>query len=447
MSAIPPLKDLLDLGELSQSLKKKKCVLMLGPRIATIPGTNGQDIPLLEGLALEFARRLDAQKIPYDKSSVNNLRYLSQLYLREQNISKEDLRDISQKYIVEKSGGDDYIPAIYEELAKLPVRIIVNTTPDDFMLRALRKVGKEPVPFNFNYEVNAGSERNTQQPVGNVGLVSMMQPLLFNLFGNWQDPTSMVITEADQMAYVRNVLEGKSRIPQEILNLFKPDNTYLFFGFNLENWQFRLLLKSLQLDEKNRTFSPQTDNYPVSEITRYYLRHEFNFHFVDVRMADFAREISTLASGFDSENVFISYSDVEADRKEVEKLLQLLKPLRIANPRLKIWHRAMITSGDVEKQVAEAMEKANIIVPLLTANYFDDDRIFETDLPLLKRRYNAKEAEVAPVLLKPCLWDADPFFQRLERLPGDAEAKPITGADNEDEAFRSVAAAFKKRFL
>jgi hypothetical protein len=448
MSAIPPLKDLLDLPELGKSLKKKRCVLMLGPRIATVV-ENGNDVPIMEGLSLEFARRLDALNIPYEKSAARNLPYVSQMFLREQNIQKDDLRRIAKTYIEEKSGPEDYIPAIYTELANLPVRVIVNTTPDNFIERALRKAGKNPGIFNFNYEVNTGSERNAPQTVVNFDSVGVMQPLVFNMFGSTLDPDSMVITEGDQVTFVRNVLEGRSRLPQEVLNLFQTDSTYLFFGFNLENWQFRLLLKSMQLHEKNRTLSPQTDNYPITEITKTYLKHEFNFHFVDARMDDFAREISKLASSSDAENVYISYADVEEDQKEVDKLLMSFKLLNRINPRLRIWHRGLITSGDVEKQVAEEIEKANIIIPLFSNAYLNDDRIFTTEIPLIENRFNQGIAEVAPVILKPCLWDALPFFQHedIVRLP-DNNLKTLIGGDlSEDEAFRSVAAAFKKRFL
>jgi hypothetical protein len=404
----------------------------------------------MEGLALEFARQLDALNIPYEKSAARNLPYVSQMFLREQKISRDDLRGIAQAYINEKSGTEDYIPSIYMELANLPVRVIVNTTPDNFIVRALRKAGKNPSVFTFNFEVNTGSERNAPQTVVNFDSVGVMQPLVFNLFGSTQDADSLVITEADQVTFVRNVLEGRSRLPQEVLNLFQTDSTYLFFGFNLENWQFRLLLKSMQLHERNRTLSPQTDNYPVTEITKTYLKHEFNFHFVDARMDDFAREISKLASSSDAENVYISFADVEEDRKEVEKLLLSFKLLNRINPRLRIWHRGLVEpGGEVEKQVTEEIEKANIVIPLLSNAYLSDDRIFNTEIPLIERHFTQGTAEVAPVILKPCLWDALPFFQNkdLERLP-DNNLKTLIGGDlNEDEAFRSVAAAFKKRFL
>ncbi len=448
MSAMPPSIGSFDKEGLVESLKKKRCVLMLGPRIATVV-ENGHEVPIMEGLALEFARKLDAQNVSYEKSAAHNLPYVSQLLLREQNMSKEDLCSISQKYVVEKSGSDDYIPSIYKELANLPVRIIVNTTPDDFMLRALKKAGKMPESYNFNYEVNSGSERNEQQDPVNYNRIGVMQPLVFNLFGNTKNANSMVITESDQMTFIRNVVKGSSSIPPELLGLFQSDNTYLFFGFNLENWQFRLLMKSLQLSEKNRTLSPQTDNYPVTEITKTYLRHEFNFHFVDKRMADFAGEIGTLASGIDAENVFISHSNTDEDNPDVKRLIDALKPLKIIHPRLRIWHRGDIVAGDVEQQVKEEIQKANIIIPLLSLNYLSTDAIINTDLPLIQSRFNEGLAEVAPIVLKPCLWDAIPFFLKpeLERLPHNNLRSVVDGELPEDEAFRTIAAAFKKRFL
>lgn len=269
---------------------------MLGPRIATVV-EEGKSVPILEGFSMELANRMDTEKIPYEKSAERNLQYISQVYLRERNIIKDELRKDAKKYIEDKTISKEYIPPIYEDLAKLPVRVIVNTSPDDFIVRALHKAGKNPEIFTFNFQVNTGSDRNEQQNEVNFEALGMMRPLVFNLFGNTENYESMVITEEDQVTFVRNVLEGTSKIPEQVLNLLSPEeSTYLFFGFNLENWQFRLLLKSMQFHETNTTLSPQIDNYPVSEITKTYLKHEFNFHFVDARMDEFASEISKLAS-------------------------------------------------------------------------------------------------------------------------------------------------------
>ena len=427
------------LNELGASFKGKQCILMLGPRIATVED-NGEEIPLLEGLALDFARKLDAQKIPYDTSANRNLAYISQLYLKERQVSPVDLRD-SAKIFVENSTRNR-IPEIYAELAKLPVRVIVNTTPDDFIVRALRAVGKSPVVFNFNYEVNSGSARS-EQNTRDLESIGVSQPLVFNLFGTYEDVNSLVITEGDQVAFVRNVLEGRSQVPQKILQYFTPQNTYLFFGFNLENWQFRLLLKSLNLGEKTRTLSPQEDNYPISEVTKSYLRHEFNFYFIEARMEEFASEVSQMASTFDTDNVYISYSD--EDVGEMNKLLRTLKPLRITNPKLNIWHRGLITEGNIQEQVQAQLQKANIVLPLVSAGYFNDEGIVFEELRMIQDLHRQNKIEVTPIILKPCIWNEIPFFRELAIVPENGA--PIVGSENEDEAFRTVAAAFKKKYL
>ncbi len=428
------------LEDLGVSFKEKRTVLMLGPRIATVQLLD-REVPMLEGLARNFAGNLDAQNIPYEKDAIHNLAYVAQLCLREQKTSRDDLRNLAKLYIEENAR--DRIPAIYTELANLPVRVIVNTTPDDFIVRALRSVGKQPLVFNYNYEVNHGSER-CEQTFRNNESIGVMQPLVFNLFGSTQDINSLVVTESDQVAFIRSIMGGSSRIPQEIFDLFTPSNTYLLFGFNLENWQLRLLLKTLKISELSRTVSPQTDNYPLTEVTKSFLRHEFNFHFVDERMGDFAREISTLSKGFDTESVYISYAD--DDSAELANLLRVFKILRATNPKLKIWHRGLVTSGDVEQQAREQLEKASIIIPVLSVGYLSDDRILDQELPLMQQRQQQGLAEVAPIALKSCLWPEISFFHDLQFLsPGDG---PLLGTDtNEDEAYRSVVAAFKKRYL
>lgn len=437
-ASIPNLSGLVD------SLREKRCILMLGPRIATVPNDKHGEVPILEGLALKLAGEFEATKVPFDKSAERNLAYIAQLYLRERHITRDDLRKTTQEYIDEQAR--DRLPDIYLELAKLPVRVIVNTTPDDFMVRALRAVGKDPVEFDFNFEVNAGSARGAQQ-VSNIEAVAVSKPLVFNLFGTTRDLSTLVVTDSDQTTFVRNVLNGTSAIPQNILNFFTARNAYLFFGFNLENWQFRMLLRSLQLTDQNYTLSPQTDNYPVSEVTKSYLRDEYNFCFVDARMREFAQHIGALASSYDMDKVYFSCS--EEDLADVSKLLRVFSSLRTTNAKLELWHRGLISAGDVAAQMREKLEKANLVVPLLSIGYLADINekpAMSEEFALIQELHRKGQAMVAPVVLKSCLWDEFPFFLNLQFLPEDRQTVFASGRD-ETEACNTVVRAFRKRFL
>ena len=76
--------------------------------------------------------------------------------------------------------------------------------------------------------------------------ISVENPLVYNLFGSLDETESIVLTEEDQLEFIRNVVKDDPRIPEEILGQFDHRKTYLFFGFDLENWQFRLLLHTFQ---------------------------------------------------------------------------------------------------------------------------------------------------------------------------------------------------------
>lgn len=131
-------------------------------------------------------------------------------------------------------------------------------------------------------------------------------------------------------------------------------------------------------------------------------------------------------------------------------MMNFFKPLARFNSNLRILCRENITQGDVEKQVAEFINQASIIIPLITINYINDDRIWETEMPLFESRFKKGEVEVAPVILKPCPWQDLPFFQleNMDRLP-DNNLDKLTDDDDEidDEAFQWVVNAFKTRFL
>ncbi|MBC7774763.1 MAG: toll/interleukin-1 receptor domain-containing protein [Phycisphaerae bacterium] len=446
-ASIPNLNGLID------SLREKRCILMLGPRIATVHHETHGEVPIMEGLSLKLASELEERKVSFDKSAERNLAYIAQLYLRERRITSDDLRKKAQEYIDEQA--HDQIPEIYLELAKLPVRVIVNTTPDDFIVRALRAVGKDPISVPFNFEVPTGSARTGLKEV-KTDNVTVAKPLVFNLFGTTEDLSTLVITDKDQTSFVRNVISGTSKIPENILSFFNARNAFLFFGFNLENWQFRMVLRSLlqteQQTEQPFTLSPQSDNYPISEVTKSYLRDEFNFCFVEARMREFAQHIGTLASSFDTDKVYFSCS--EEDLPEVSRLMRVFSSLRNTNANLELWHRGLIApGGDIAAQMREKLEKANLIVPLLSIGYLSDvneKTQMAEEFGMIQEMHRQDKAMVAPVLLKSCLWDEIPFFSNLQLLPEDPNPKVVfaTGTDHdENEACNTVVRAFRKRFL
>jgi hypothetical protein len=68
---------------------------------------------------------------------------------------------------------------------------------------------------------------------------------VFHLFGQLGDPESLVLTEDDYFDYLIGVTSNISLIPEVVLGT-QTRTQLLFLGFQMDDWNFRVLLKSLR---------------------------------------------------------------------------------------------------------------------------------------------------------------------------------------------------------
>ena len=72
----------------------------------------------------------------------------------------------------------------------------------------------------------------------------------------------------------------------------------------------------------------------------------------------------------------------------------------------------------------------------LATNY-----VWDIEMKMALERHERGEALVAPVIVRPCLWESAPFAKYMV-LP--AKGKPITSWADQDEAWESVARKLKE---
>jgi len=135
----------------------------------------------------------------------------------------------------------------YKVLAELPFPIYITTSPDNLLIDALKEAGKEPqvelCPWN-EYVEQAGSLAETQPDYR----PAPEKPLVYYLFGRLGEPDSLVITEDDYFDYLIGVTSNKDLIPSSVRRKLA-DTALLFLGFRLDDWDFRILYRSIMGQE------------------------------------------------------------------------------------------------------------------------------------------------------------------------------------------------------
>ena len=109
--------------------------------------------------------------------------------------------------------------------------------------------------------------------------------------------------------------------------------------------------------------------------------------------------------------LFYSYAHAdEPMRKKLEKHLATLHQQGL----IASWHDRMIGTGtEWEQQIDEHLNRAQIILLLISANFLASPYCSGIEMKRAMERHKANEARVIPVILRPVHWKDVPFAHGL----------------------------------
>ena len=170
-------------------------------------------------------------------------------------------------------------------LADLPLPIYITTNPSNLLADALVSAGKEPVVeicrWNDDVELIPSIFDPEHEPDYRP---TAARPLVYHLFGHLAAPSSLVITEDDYFDYLIGVTSHNDLIPA-VVRRSLTDSALLFLGFDLDDWDFRVLFRSIMSREgRNRRskyahvaaqIDPETTRITEAEGAKRYLEEYF----------------------------------------------------------------------------------------------------------------------------------------------------------------------------
>lgn len=140
-----------------------------------------------------------------------------------------------------------------------------------------------------------------------------------------------------------------------------------------------------------------------------------------------------------AKSLFFSYSHKdEALRDELETHLKLLQRQGFVST----WHDRKILPGtEWDHEIDQHLERARIILLLISADFIASDYCWETEVKRAMERHQAGQAAVVPVILRSCDWRGAPFA-KLQGLPN--EMKPVKSWEDRDAAWTDVASGIRE---
>jgi hypothetical protein len=127
----------------------------------------------------------------------------------------------------------------YRTLAGLHLPLYISANQDTLIEDALLEAGKNPTTLlcPWNDYIEQSLDKYAEEP-------SEQNPLVFHLFGRWNEPDSVVLTEDNYFDFLIGVTGNKALIPEQVRQAIS-DSSLMFLGFQTESWDFRVLFRSI----------------------------------------------------------------------------------------------------------------------------------------------------------------------------------------------------------
>lgn len=290
----------------------------------------------------EQLTKLWAERIKYPMPDTHNLARVAQYHLvesKDQLSARSEYLDFLKRYLLRLARSDnqhrtialrllkrvqnlsfsnilhqlDYLnfPEGVEDplrlLARLPLPIYITTSYYDFLERALELEDKKP-RTQVCFWCSAGSNRKNENCPDPTFKPSVDEPAVYHLYGLEDHPQTLVLSEDDYMNFLVSIAEDKNTqnpIVPIILHGALAENRLLLLGYQLRDWDFRILFRFIQHFRENTNSPPRgmviqlkpdrkrigEDEKSLSYLSHYFDKKEFDVEWTNTE--DFIQELWT----------------------------------------------------------------------------------------------------------------------------------------------------------
>lgn len=400
-----------DWAELLYAIKNKKCILVLGPYLSTALNSEGKEQPLIELLAEELA----ASKQLEGKSLLNrhDLAFVAEEYYKAVKSQIKLQVKVEQFY-----GRHQALCSVSEKIAKFPFYLIINTAPDNLIVKAYQKNG---IPCDHDYY-------NFRNPAEKMPFdKESSQPFVYNLMGfagmqnQFSAAESLVLTEKDRLKFMEHILQKEWKIPAAIAKELNNSKMFIFLGFRFEHWYLRTMMYTLKMkalqdnvhtnNQENiePSFTPQFE--PLQDSTKLFYYNQFNTFFIQENEQAFLDILwkkwqpeSVEEAEESGENGTILFLHAEKDKIWKNKFLPHLQQT-LKNQQLAIWNRDKLLAGeDIIKTIIQQIRNAKGVVLLLSIDFLTDEDMMDFFLPEIIHRHQHEGLSIQILVCRACDW-------------------------------------------
>jgi hypothetical protein len=139
------------------------------------------------------------------------------------------------KRLLEWDEGD-----AYRTVAAMPVPLFVTTNWTPLLEQALRAQGKRPGTVYFPW-TDRGEWPDPDAPA----TPTPDEPLVYHLFGRYDDPDSLVLTEDDHFEWLVAWITKRDLVPA-LVGKRLTNRPLMFLGYRLDDWEFKVVFHGIK---------------------------------------------------------------------------------------------------------------------------------------------------------------------------------------------------------
>jgi len=297
-------------ASLVESVRTGSCILVLGPDVPAVSRAVDQNAPeepisVREAFCRFLTKQLEEENLRVDERAMFAL---AQMY--EDFPTLVNLKNVAANFF--RNAPYDPGP-LHHILAECPFSLVLTTCHDDLFEKALFAQQKTPSKYRYHYR---GEPRDNMELDARP---SPESPALYHLYGRFDRPDSLVLTENDLLEFVTGIISGRPKLPDSLKSLLR-NNTFLFVGFGIQHWYVRVLLKLLirAMGISSSAFALESlgelDTRERQQTVLFYRRGTPRIEVVDMDGLEFARELSKRLS---SEGGYVRSSPQRVKRAQV----------------------------------------------------------------------------------------------------------------------------------
>lgn len=269
---------------LLENIERGACIPFLGPRVNQdlLPGPSAIARKLAEKYNYPLADSHDlakvAQFIGFSDAALLRDEYIrllrrslfSYLDLKPTKEDRERYKEANFSDTAAGLGWAEKVLAVQEDeihhlLADLPLPLYMTTNVDSFMTEALRHKGRAPRRMGLRWQkAEAGTPQFTLPQD-----LSVERPVVLHLNGYDADPVqqaNLVLSEESYLEHFIRLSREQDYILPAQVNTALSQSSFLFLGYDLSDWEFRVVIQGLiRTIEKRRKMHALEENRPEEE--------------------------------------------------------------------------------------------------------------------------------------------------------------------------------------